>query len=70
MAALPPFSLLGCEEHMIVFAILGTLAALAWSFLVAFANGMRSSPGDFVGGWSVGGAWFGAAVLWLAWWVG
>jgi hypothetical protein len=55
---------------MIVFAILGTLAALAWSVLVVAANGMRSSPGEFRGSFSVGAAWVVTAVLWLAWAVG
>ena len=58
------------RDDMIVFAILGTIAALAWSVLVMGANGMRSSPGDFVGGWGIGAAWVLAAVLWLAWAVG
>jgi hypothetical protein len=55
---------------MIVFAILGTFAALAWSILVMAANGMRSSPGEFRGAFSVGAAWVVAAVLWLAWAIG
>lgn len=53
---------------MIVFAILGTIAAAGWTLLALFANGMRSSPGPFQGQFSIIAAWIGAAVLWLAWW--
>jgi succinate dehydrogenase/fumarate reductase cytochrome b subunit len=53
---------------MIALAILGTVAAAVWSLLAAFGNGMRSSPGKSRGASSVGTAWFGVAVLWLAWW--
>lgn len=55
---------------MIVLAVIATLAALVFSFLVVGANSMRSSPGDFVGGPSLLLGWGLAAVFWLAWWVG
>lgn len=55
---------------MIVLAILGTLAALAWSLVVFGANSMRSSPGAFEGGGTIAVAWVVCAVFWLAWWVG
>jgi hypothetical protein len=53
---------------MIVLAIFGTIAAAVWSVAVLFANGMRSSPGDFQGAWMIWAAWTLAAVLWLVWW--
>jgi hypothetical protein len=55
---------------MIVLAIVGTIAAVMWSFVVLWANSMRSSPGAFRGRGTIIAAWFGAAVLWLAWWFG
>lgn len=55
---------------MIVLAIVATLAAIAWSLFVLFANSMRSSPGDFVGAGTIWAAWIGVAVMWLAWWFG
>lgn len=53
---------------MIILAIVATLAALGWSFVVLWANGMRSSPGAFQGAFSIAAAWIGTAVMWLAWW--
>lgn len=55
---------------MIVFAILGTIAAIVWSVIVVIANGMRASPGEFQGQGTLIAAWLGAAILWLAWWFG
>ena len=55
---------------MIVFAILGTLAAAAFSLMVLWANAMRSSPGDFYGRGMLTAAWLAVLVFWLAWWVG
>lgn len=55
---------------MIVLAIVATIAAAIWSFVVLWANGMRSSPGDFQGGGTIAAAWLGTAVMWLAWWFG
>ena len=55
---------------MIVLAILGTIAAAVWTFIVLFANGMRSSPGDFYGAGTLWAAWIGVVVLWLAWLAG
>lgn len=57
---------------MIVLAIAATLAAVIWSFIVFIANGMRErqSPGEIEGGVSVVLSWIGAAVIWLAWWLG
>jgi hypothetical protein len=52
---------------MIVFAIVATIAAAIWSFVVVFANGMRSSPGVFQGNGTIIAAWAIAALLWLAW---
>lgn len=53
---------------MIVLAIVATILALVWTVVVLGANGMRSSPGDFEGAFSIGAAWIGVAVMWLAWW--
>lgn len=55
---------------MIFLAILATFAAAVWSMFVLYANGMRSSPGKFVGAGTIWAAWIGVAVLWLAWWFG
>lgn len=55
---------------MIVFAIIATLCVAAGSFGVLFANGMRSSPGDFVGGYVLTAAWSIVAIFWISWWVG
>lgn len=55
---------------MIVLAIVATIAALAWSGLTLFANGMRDGPGEFRGGGLLVAVWCGVALLWLAWWVG
>jgi hypothetical protein len=54
---------------MIVLAIISTLAAIAWSFAVLWANSMRSSPGEFQFGFSLVVAWLIAATMWLAWWL-
>jgi hypothetical protein len=53
---------------MIVLAIISTLAAIAWSFAVLWANSMRSSPGEFQFGFTLVAAWIGSAIMWLAWW--
>ena len=55
---------------MLFLAIIATIAAGLWSLVVLFANGMRSSPGEFQGRGTIIAAWLGAAVLWLAWWFG
>ena len=55
---------------MIIFAILVTIAAFVWSIIVMFANGMRSSPGEFQGAQTIAVAWCIAGVIWLAWWFG
>lgn len=55
---------------MIVLAILATLAAIAWTVVVLFANGMASSPQDFQGAWGIGLAWIIVAALWAAWLIG
>lgn len=55
---------------MIVLAIVATLVAVIWSFIVVCANGMRSSPGAFMGGFTLTATWIGVAVLWFAWWIG
>jgi len=52
----------------IVLASLATIAAVVWSILTAFGNGMRSSPGKFRGVGTIAAAWLGVVVLWL-WWV-
>lgn len=54
---------------MILFAIIATLAAIATTFLVWFANGMAAAPGKFQYGGFIAASWVGAAVFWLAWWV-
>lgn len=51
---------------MIVLAIVATLAAIGWTVVVLFANGMRSSPGETQGTFSVGLFWAVALVLWMA----
>ncbi len=54
---------------MIILAILSTIAAAAWSFVVVMANGMSSAPSlGFQGGWTIGAAWAVVVVFWLAWW--
>jgi len=53
---------------VIIFAGLGTALAVLWTAVVLFANGMRSSQGEFFGLGSIIIAWIGVAVLWLAWW--
>lgn len=53
---------------MIVLAILASIAAPLWTLFVLFANSMRSSPGDFIGGGTIAAAWAVVIVLWLAWW--
>lgn len=54
---------------MIVFAILGFLAAIVWSFFVIMANGMSDAPmSGFQGGGMILAAWIVEAVLILAWW--
>lgn len=52
---------------MIILAIVATLAAVVWSFIVLYANGMRSSPGEFMGAGTIWAAWIGVVVMWLAW---
>lgn len=54
---------------MTVLAILVTLAALAWTAKVIFANGPRSCPGIYDGRLSILAAWILAALVWLACWV-
>jgi hypothetical protein len=54
---------------MIVFAILATVVAAAWSFVVKLANDSRPSPREFQGGGTIWAAWLGVAALWLAWWI-
>jgi hypothetical protein len=53
---------------MIVLAIISTLAAIVGSIMLVFANSMASSPQPFRGGGLLIAAWFGVAVMWLAWW--
>lgn len=55
---------------MLFLAIVATICALVWSVIVLGANGMRSSPGPFQGGFTILGAWFGVVVLWLTWGLG
>lgn len=55
---------------MIVFAIIATIIALACTVLVWFANGMKSSPGEFQGTGIIITAWLIVAVFWLAYYVG
>ena len=58
---------------MIVLAIIATIAALAFSFVVFMANAMSDvSPGygHFEGAYLLGGAWVVALAYWLAWYVG
>jgi hypothetical protein len=53
---------------MIVLAVVSTIGAAIWSFVVLWANGMRSSPGEFQGGGLVIVGWLVAFIMWLAWW--
>jgi hypothetical protein len=52
---------------MIVLAIVATVAAAGLSVMTVFANGMRSSPGEFQGEWLVIAGWLVAFIMWLAW---
>lgn len=52
---------------MIVLAIVATIAAAGLSVMTVFANGMRSSPGEFQGGSLVIAGWLVALVMWMAW---
>jgi hypothetical protein len=53
---------------MIVLAILGTLAAIVWTIIVVWANGMSDAPMmGFQGGLTLWLAWIAVAALWLAW---
>jgi hypothetical protein len=58
------------RSHMIVLAIVATVAAIICSIMVIWANGMASSPQPFRGGGLLIAAWVGVAVMWLAWWFG
>lgn len=49
---------------MIISAGFATLVAGVLTAVVLFANGMRSSPGEFVGGGLIKGSWLAAAFLW------
>ena len=49
---------------MIISAGFATLVAGVLTAVVLFANGMRSSPGEFVGGGLIKGSWLAAALLW------
>jgi hypothetical protein len=53
---------------MIVLAVLVTMFAVAFSFIVWLANGMRSAPGPLEGRGLIAAAWAIAGVFWLAWW--
>jgi hypothetical protein len=55
---------------MIILAIVATISAIFFSLFVLYANGMRSSPGAFVGAWMIWAAWIGVVIMWLAWWFG
>ncbi len=52
---------------MIVLAILTTIAALVWSFVVFLANGMSDGT-KFQGRLSLIAVWIVVAIMWLAWW--
>jgi hypothetical protein len=54
---------------MIVLAIVATVAAAFLSVTTVFANGMRSSPGEFQGISLVVVGWLVAFIMWLAWWL-
>ena len=53
---------------MIVLAIVATIAAACLSVMTVFANGMRSSPGEFQGESLVIAGWLVAFIMWIAWW--
>jgi hypothetical protein len=56
---------------MIILAIIGTLAAIAWTLLVFMGNAMSSRPTDGLGGgWTIIAAWIGVLLLYAAWWWG
>lgn len=55
---------------LLIFAILSLIAAVIVSFMIIIANGMRSSPGPFKGGWQILTAWAFAALLWSGWFFG
>ena len=53
---------------MIALAIVATIAAVGLSVMTVFANGMRSSPGEFQGrSLVVVVGWLVAFIMWLAW---
>jgi len=52
---------------MMLLAIIATLLAIGWAVITLFANGMRSSPGEFQGGGTIVVGFAVAAVFWLAW---
>jgi uncharacterized membrane protein len=56
------------QETMIVLAIIATIAAAGLSVMTIYANGMRSSPGEFQGGSLIVIGWLVAFIMWLAWW--
>ena len=51
---------------LILLAGVATFAAGLVTVFIVFANGMRSSPGAFVGRGFIALAWIIAAILWLA----
>lgn len=50
---------------MILLAGFATLFAGLLTFVIFFANGMRSSPGEFIGRNFIALAWMAVCVLWL-----
>jgi hypothetical protein len=48
-----------------MIAILMTVGAALWTAFVIYANGMRSSPGEFVGRPSIVFAWIITALMWV-----
>ncbi len=51
----------------IILAIVATLGAVIYSWIVLMANVMSSASGPFKGGTSMVVAWVAVALLWAAW---
>lgn len=52
---------------MIVLAILGTIAAIAWAMLIMVATGWRRGPAHYYGDGLIWTGWGIAALLWFVW---
>lgn len=55
---------------LLIFSILALIGSMVLTFMIVFANGMRSSPGPFHGGWLILAVWAFSALLWSGWFFG